>query len=63
MKKNYRKKAAPAVTGSELALPDTVSVAMSEIGAAVKEGLLALAVAAGLQVMGRVQPVLATAAL
>ncbi len=52
MKKNYQKRAASAVTGRDVVLPDTVSVAMSEIGAAVKEGLLALAVAAGLQVMG-----------
>lgn len=51
MKKNYQKKTASAAIGSELVLPDTVSVAMAEIGGAVREGLLALAVAAGLQVM------------
>jgi transposase-like protein len=52
MKKNYQKNTAPAAIGNELLLPDTVSVAMAEIGGAVREGLLALAVAAGLQVMG-----------
>lgn len=51
MKKDYQKKAVPVVTGTELVLPDTVSVAMADIAGAVKEGLLALAVAAGLQVM------------
>jgi putative transposase len=51
MKKDYQRKAAAAVTGNELGLPDAVSVAMAEIGGAVKEGLLALAVATGLQVM------------
>ncbi len=52
MKKDYQSKTAAGVTGAELVLPDTVSVAMAEIGGAVKEGLLALAVATGLQVMG-----------
>lgn len=51
MKKDYQKKAAPVVTSAELVLPDAVSVAMADIAGAVKEGLLALAVAAGLQVM------------
>lgn len=51
MKKNYQKRTAPAATGDELVLPGVVSVAMAEIGGAVKEGLLALAVATGLQVM------------
>ncbi len=51
MKKDYQKKTASAVTGAELVLPDAVTVAMAEIGDAVKEGLLALAVATGLQVM------------
>ncbi len=36
----------------ELVLPDAVTVAMAEIGGAGKEGLLALAVATGLEVMG-----------
>ena len=51
MKKNYQKKTASGVTAVELVLPDAVTVAMAEIGDAVKEGLLALAVATGLQVM------------
>lgn len=52
MKKNYQNKTASAGTSDELVVPDAVSVAMAEIGGAVREGLLALAVAAGLQVMG-----------
>ena len=52
MRKHYQKKTAPTVTSDELVLPVAVSVAMAEIGAAVREGLLALAVATGLQVMG-----------
>ncbi len=50
MKKNYQTKAAPAAT-DELVMPDTVSVAMGELAETVREGLLALAVGAGLQVM------------
>ncbi len=34
-----------------MAVPETVSVAMAEIGEDMREGLLALAVGAGLQVM------------
>lgn len=51
MRKNYQKKTAPAGTSDELVLPSVVSVAMGEIAGAVREGLLALAVATGLQVM------------
>ena len=51
MKKNYQKKTVPAGTSSELVLPEAVTVAMAEIGGAVREGMLALAVATGLQVM------------
>ncbi len=50
MKKNYQTKAARAAT-IEFVMPDTVSVAMGELTETVKEGLLALAVGAGLQVM------------
>ncbi|MFN2504408.1 MAG: transposase, partial [Acidimicrobiales bacterium] len=50
MKKNYQTKAAPAAT-DEFVMPDTVSVAMGELAETVREGLLALAVGAGLQVM------------
>ena len=38
---------------SKLAVPEQVSVAMEEIAADMGEGLLALAVGAGLQVMGQ----------
>jgi putative transposase len=48
--KDYQTKAASAAM-TEFAMPDAVSVAMSELTGAVKEGLLALAVGAGLQVM------------
>jgi putative transposase len=51
MSKNYQKKAAPVGTDAEVVLPEAVTVAMAEIGGAVREGLLALAVATGLQVM------------
>lgn len=51
MSKDYQKKAARVGTDAELVLPEAVTVAMAEIGGAVKEGLLALAVATGLQVM------------
>ena len=50
MKKNYQTKAAAAAT-AELFMPDTVAVAMGELAETVREGLLALAVGAGLQVM------------
>ena len=47
MSKNYQTQPARDVTGS----PDQVVVAMCEIAGAVEEGLLALAVATGMQVM------------
>ncbi len=50
MKKDYQTKAASAAT-DELVMPDTVTVAMGELSKMVKEGLLAMAVGAGLQVM------------
>jgi putative transposase len=46
--KNYQNK---KIVASELAVPETVSVALGEIAADMREGLLALAVGAGLQVM------------
>jgi len=48
--KNYQTKTRDA---SALALPEQVSVAMDEIAADMREGLLALAVGAGLQVMAQ----------
>ena len=47
MKKDYQTKAARA----DLVLPDAVIVAMGELAETVREGLLAMAVGAGLQVM------------
>ena len=51
MKKNYQTEAATRATVDEIVLPETVTVAMAELAGAVREGLLALAVGAGLQVM------------
>lgn len=51
VKKNYQTKTASAVTTGEIVLPDEVSVAMAELDGAMKEGLLAMAVGAGFQVM------------
>ncbi len=50
MRKNYQRNASRAAM-SEVVVPDAVSVAMSELTGAMREGLLALAVGAGLQVM------------
>jgi len=50
VKKDYQTKAASAAT-TEFVMPDRVSVAMAELTENMKEGLLALAVGAGLQVM------------
>ena len=52
MSKNYQtKRPCAAMLESEIVVPETVSVAMGELAANLKEGLLALAVGAGLQVM------------
>jgi len=50
VKKDYQTKAAPAAT-EQLAMPDTVTLAMADLAETVKEGLLALAVGAGFAVM------------
>ena len=50
MNKKYQTKTGDA---NALAVPEQVSVAMSEIAEEMREGLLALAVGAGLQVMGQ----------
>lgn len=52
MKKDYQKKVASGATVPELVMPDVVSVAMADIAGSAREGLLALAVSTGLQVMG-----------
>jgi hypothetical protein len=56
--KDYQKTTARTMTsggedraGATVAAPDVVSVALGEIAADVREGLLAMAVGAGLQVM------------
>jgi len=49
--KQYQTRDATAST-PELTIPDKVSVALAEIAESATEGLLALAVGAGLQVMG-----------
>lgn len=51
MTKNYQTRASMTSAQLRHALPETVSVAMSEIAENVQEGLLALAVGTGLQVM------------
>ena len=51
MTKKYQIKDAKTNDALELAVPAAVSVAMNEIAADMREGLLALAVGAGLQVM------------
>ncbi|MGH3518127.1 MAG: IS256 family transposase [Haloechinothrix sp.] len=50
MTKDYQTNGADAAT-VELELPEAVTVAMTELAGAMKEGLLAMAVGAGLQVM------------
>lgn len=49
--KKYQKNTPKTSAGPGLAVPDEVTVAMSEIADDMHEGLLALAVGAGLQVM------------
>jgi putative transposase len=51
VKKDYQTRAVSGATASEMVVPDVVSVAMAELTGAMREGLLALAVGAGLQVM------------
>ena len=50
--KKYQKNAPKTSTGTGLAVPDAVTIAMGEIAEDMREGLLALAVGAGLQVLG-----------
>lgn len=51
---NYQNKRARTSAELRVAMPETVSVAMAEIAEDMQEGLLALAVGAGLQVMGTI---------
>ena len=49
--KNYQKTMPKTSTAPEVAVPDAVTISMKEIAEDMREGLLALAVGAGLQVM------------
>src|SRR5665647_3840808 len=51
MTNKYQKNMPTTSTGAGLAVPDAVTIAMGEIAEDMREGLLALAVGAGLQVM------------
>jgi putative transposase len=51
VKNNYQTNATRAAMTAEVVIPDGVSVAMADLAGAMREGLLALAVGAGLQVM------------
>jgi putative transposase len=51
MKKNYQTTTPAAVTAVEAHLPDAVSVTLAELAGDLREGLLALAVGAGFQVL------------
>ena len=51
MKKDYQTKATAAATIVEGQLPDAVNVTLAELAGSLREGLLALAVGAGFQVM------------
>ena len=50
--KKYQKNAPKTSIGPGFAVPDAVTIAMGEIAEDMREGLLALAVGAGLQVLG-----------
>ena len=51
MRKNYQNQ---EIDTSQPAVPDTVSVALAELAGELREGLLALAVGTGLQVMAAI---------
>jgi putative transposase len=51
VKKDYQTRAQAGATPAELAVPDSVAVSMTDLAETLREGLLALAVGAGLQVM------------
>jgi putative transposase len=58
VKKDYQTKAASAAT-DEFVMPEAVTLAMGDLAETVREGLLALAVGAGLQVMQVMQVMMA----
>ena len=51
MTKNYQTQSAAVATAVEAVMPDAVSVSLAELAGSMREGLLALAVGAGFQVM------------
>jgi putative transposase len=51
MKKDYQTKTAAVATAVEAVMPDAVNVTLMELAGSLREGLLALAVGAGFQVM------------
>ena len=51
MKKDYQKDHKAAATAVEATMPDIVTVTLAELAGSLREGLLAMAVGAGLQVM------------
>jgi putative transposase len=51
VKKDYQTRARAGATPAEVVVPDSVAVAMTDLAETLREGLLALAVGAGLQVM------------
>jgi transposase-like protein len=51
MKKDYQTRTAAVATAVEAVMPDAVSVTLAELAGSMREGLLALAVGAGFQVM------------
>ena len=54
MKKDYQMRNAAAATAVEAVMPDAVSVTLAELAGSLREGLLALAVGAGFQVMAAI---------
>jgi len=52
--KNYQTQTAAAATAVEAVLPDAVSITLAELAGSLREGLLALAVGTGFQVMGAI---------
>ena len=54
MKKDYQTKTAAAATAVEAVMPDAVTVTVAELTGSLREGLLALAVGAGFQVMAAI---------
>src|SRR4051794_1208575 len=54
MKKDYQTRTAAAATAVEAVMPDAVTVTLAELTGSLREGLLALAVGAGFQVMAAI---------